>query len=202
MSTRVVILPPVPALLPSYRGRTDPVTELRNACRKAVRWLVEGGVSPVSALADAPDQAARLRGVEVPLGIRVARALLDEAQYRPGIQHTDVPTHSDRRLLVLANGSGCRSEKAPGHLDPRSFAFDERIETALAEGDAGGLAGLDAGLGRDLLATGIEPLRQLGAMRLDVETAELLYADDPYGVRYWVTTWLCGRAAGSEPQVR
>jgi hypothetical protein len=192
MSTRVVILPPVPALLPSYLGRTDPVTELRNACRKAVTWLVEGGVSPVSALADAPDRAARLRGVEVPLGLRVARALLDEVQYRQEIQHIDAPTDSDRRLLVLANGSGCRSEKAPGHLDPRSFAFDERIETALAEGDSAALAGLDAGLGRDLLATGIEPLRQLGAMRLDVATADLLYADDPYGVRYWVTTWLCG----------
>jgi hypothetical protein len=192
MSTRVVILPPVPALLPSYLGRTDPVAELRDACRRAVTWLVEGGGSPVSALADAPGQAARLRGIEVPLGLRVARALLDEAQFRQEIRHTDAPTHSDRRLLVLANGSGCRSEKAPGHLDPRSFAFDERIETALAEGDSAALAGLDAGLGRDLLAAGIEPLRQLGAMRLDVATAELLYADDPYGVRYWVTTWLCG----------
>ena len=190
--TRVVILPPVLALLPSCVGRTDPVIELRNACRKAITWLVEGGVSPVTVLADAPDQAAQIRGVEVPLGIRVARSLLGEADYRQEIRHTEAPTHGERRLLVLANGSGCRSEKAPGHLDPRSFAYDERIETALAEGDSAGLAHLDAQLGRDLLAAGIEPLRQLSALGLEVDTADLLYADDPYGVRYWVTTWLCG----------
>ena len=189
---RIVILPPVPALLPSCLGRTDPVLDLRNACRKAITWLLEGDVAPVTVLADAPDQAARSRGVEVPLGIRVARALLDEAGHRQEIRHTDAPTPGERRLLVLANGSGCRSEKAPGHLDPRSFAYDERIETALAEGDSAGLAHLDAELGRGLLAAGIESLRQLGAMRLDVETADLRYADDPYGVRYWVTTWLCG----------
>jgi hypothetical protein len=190
---RVVILPPVPALLPAYLGRIDPVAGLRNACRKAIGWLLDGCVSPLGALADAPDPVARLRGVEVPLGIRVARSLLDEAGYAGELRHhTDTSARGGQRLLVLANGSGCRSEKAPGHLDPRSFAFDQRIETALAEGDSAGLAGLDAGLGRDLLATGIEPLRQLGAMRLDVETADLLYADDPYGVRYWVTTWLCG----------
>jgi hypothetical protein len=191
--SRVVILPPVPALLPSYLGRIDPVTELRNACREAIRWLLDGCVSPIGALADAPDPVARLRGVEVPLGIRVARSLLDEAGYgRKLHHHTDSSARDERRLLVLANGSGCRSEKAPGHLDPRSFAFDERIETALAEADSASLACLDAGLGHELLAIGIESLRQLGAMRLNVERADLLYADDPYGVRYWVTTWLCG----------
>ena len=188
---RVAIVPPVPALLPSYLGRIDPVTELRSACRTAIAWLLDGCVSPVVVLADAPDPIARLRGVEVPLGIRVARGLLDEADYGRELHHRIAPAPSDRRLLVLANGSGCRSEKAPGHLDPRSLAFDERIETALAEGDCAGLACLDAELGRDLLAVGIEPLRKLGELRLDVDTADLLYADDPYGVRYWVTTWQC-----------
>jgi hypothetical protein len=189
VSIRVVILPPVPALLPCYRGRIDPVADLRSACRKAITWLVDDGVSPVSALADAPDRAARLRGVEVPLGMRVARTLLDEVGYTRELRHADAPAHHDRRLLVLANGSGRRSDKAPGHLDPRSFAYDQRIETALAEGDSAGLARLDAELGRDLLAAGIEPLRQLGEMRLKVQAAALLYADDPYGVRYWVATW-------------
>jgi len=195
MSIRVVVLPPVPALLPVYRGRVDPVGELRDACRKAILWLVEDGDSPVAVLADPPDQAARRRGVEVPVGLRVARSLLDEAEYGPGVRHVDAPVAGDGRLLVLANGSGCRSEKAPGHLDPRSFAFDERIEAALAEGDPAGLADLDAGLGGDLLAAGIEPLRQLGALGLQVETAELSYAADPYGVRYWVASWLCRSAA-------
>jgi len=153
----------------------------------------------VAVLADPPDQAARRRGVEVPIGVRVARGLLAEAEYSPGVRPADVPAASDRRLLVLANGSGCRSEKAPGHLDPRSFAFDERIEAALAEGDPASLADLDAGLGGDLLATGIEALRQLGALGLRVETAELSYAADPYGVRYWVASWLCRSVAVEGP---
>ena len=186
MTERIAVLPPVPALLPANLGRIDPVAELRNACRKAITWLVDGGDgAPVVVLADS---AHRLHGIEVPLGLRVARSLLGEVG--TGARLADAPAPGDRRLLVLANGSGSRSEKAPGHLDPRSFAFDELVEKALAAGDPGALARLDPELGRDLLAAGIEPLRQLGALRPEVETAELLYADDPYGVRYWVATWL------------
>jgi hypothetical protein len=187
MTLRVAVVPPVPALLPGYLGRVDPVAELRTACHQAVAWLTDGDVShPVAVLADPPDEAARLRGVRVPLGLRVARAVLGGMDARP----VDVPGPLDRRLLVLANGSACRTEKAPGHLDPRSVAFDDRIETALATGDPTTLAGLDAALGRDLLATGIEPLRRLGAMGPTVREADLRYAADPYGVRYWVATWL------------
>jgi hypothetical protein len=186
---RVVVVPPVPALLPDYRGHIDPVADLRGACGAAVAWLVDGG-SGVTVLADPLDEAARRRGVEGPLGVRVARSLLEEAKYDGEIDLTGAAAGAGR-LLVLANGSGCRSEKAPGHLDPRSFAFDERIETALAGGNSAALAGLDAALGRDLLAAGIEPLRQLGGLRLDVEVAALHYAGDPYGVRYLVATWQC-----------
>jgi len=186
MSTRVVVLPPVPALLPAYVGRVDAVEELRNACRKAIGWLLDDCAAPLVALADP-------HGSEVPLGIRVARSLLDEAGYEGEI-HRHAGTSAPGGLLVMANGSGSRSAKAPGHLDPRSFPFDEQIETALAEGDPAGLADLDVALGRDLLASGIEPLRQLGAMRPEVEAADLSYADDPYGVRYWVATWLCESA--------
>lgn len=189
-TTRVVVLPPVPALLPANLGRVDPVAELRKACREAVAWLTDGDAAGVTVLADPLDEAARRHGVEVPLGVRVARSLLDRE-----FGFAAAPAPGDRRLLVLANGSGCRTEKAPGHLDTRSFAFDERIEAALAAGDAATLAGIDAGLGRELLAAGIEPLRRLGAARPAVESADLLYADDPFGVRYWVATWLCGTAA-------
>ena len=191
MTTRVAILPPVPALLPDYLGRVDPIIKLREACRTAVSWLVDGCGSPVIVLADEPDAVTRSRGVDVPLGVRVAHCLLEEATYRQELRHGDAAGPGDRRLLVLANGSACRRERAPGHLDPRSFAFDELIENALADGDPESLASLDTEVGRDLLAAGIEPLRRLGSLRPCVEAANLLYADDPYGVRYWVATWLC-----------
>jgi hypothetical protein len=186
-----VVVPPVPALLPAYLGRVDPVAELRAACRTAVRWLVDGAPSPVIVLADEPDSAARSRGVEVSLGVRVARSLLADVGYEQEIRTAGGGVSCEPRLLVLANGSARRGEKAPGHLDPRSFGFDERVETALAEGDPAGLATLDPELGHDLLAVGVEPLRQLGAAQHRVETANLLYAGDPYGVRYWVATWRC-----------
>jgi hypothetical protein len=187
MTARVVILPPLPALLPSRQGRVDPIAGLRGACHQAIAWLLDNDDSPVAVLTDPPDDAARRRGIDVPLGLRVAGALLGETP----IRLVDSPGPLDRRLLVLANGSACRSEKAPGHLDPRSFPYDEHIEKALAGGDSAALAALDPALGRELLAAGIEPLRKVGALRPAVETADLLYADDPYGVRYWVATWLC-----------
>jgi hypothetical protein len=126
----------------------------------------------------------------VPLGVRVAHALLPpEAR----IRHVQAPTPADRRLLVMANGSACRGEKAPGHLDERSFAYDERIEKALAGGDSATLAEIEP----DLLAAGIPQLRRLGAAALAVRAADVLYAGDPYGVRYWVVTWDCYQVTGS-----
>jgi hypothetical protein len=187
---RVVVLPPIPALLPAYRSRVDPVPELRAACRAAVAWLVAAGIGPVAVLADQPDEAMRARGVDVSLGLRVARHLLAEAGHPGPVD--DAAAGKAPLLLVLANGSSRRGPKAPGHLDPRSFDFDSAIEKALADGDPAGLTMIDADLGGDLLAAGIEPLRRLGSMCPGMPEAHLRYAGDPYGVRYWVATWLLG----------
>ena len=85
MTTRVVVLPPVPALLPANLGRVDPVADLRKACREAVAWLTDGGASPVTVLADPLDDAARRRGVRTPLGVRVALSLLHDGKRHPDI---------------------------------------------------------------------------------------------------------------------
>jgi hypothetical protein len=176
----------VPALLPEYVGRVDAVAELREACRAAVGWLVAGATSVTVLSSGGPDAAARARGISTPLGTRVARHLLDEAGYTGAVSSAP-----GDRLLVLANGSARRGVKAPGHLDPRSFPFDEHLETALAEGDSAALSTLDVDLGRELLASGIEQLRTLGGLGRPVDEARLSYAADPYGVRYWVATWSC-----------
>ena len=60
----------VPALLSAYSGRTDPVAELRSACRQAAAWL---GAARV--VCDPVDEAARQRGVRVPLGVRIVESL-------------------------------------------------------------------------------------------------------------------------------
>ena len=160
MSTRVVLVPGVLALLPEHASLVDPVADLRAACHAAVAWL---GTS-VSVLGD-------------PQGRRVGEHLLATTP-RGG---------DDPSYLVVGNGSARRSEKAPGHLDERSFAFDEALGSALR---AGRLDGLDLSLADDLLAS-VEGVRGLAGI-LDGSPAEVLHDADPYGVQYWVMRWTCG----------
>ena len=89
----------------------------------------------------------------------------------------------------MANGSACRSERAPGHLDERAAAFDEELGAALAAGDTAALARLDLALGDELLASGLRGLAGLSGMRVAEATVD--HADDPFGVMYWVVRWQC-----------
>src|SRR5690606_40923793 len=62
-------------------------------------------------------------------------------------------------VVVVANGSARRGEKAPGHLDERSFDFDAGIDKALRDGDGTALTAVDAALAVDLLADRSEERR-------------------------------------------
>ncbi|WP_162799397.1 hypothetical protein [Nocardioides sp. 616] len=163
---RVVVVPPVPALLPEHASLADPVADLRAACLAAVAQLG----STVEVLA------------EDDLGCRVGEWLLAARDSADG---------EGPDLLVLANGSARRSEKAPGHLDERAADFDAELGDLLARGDVAGLARLDLDLARELLATGVEGLAALAARGLTVETATVEHAGDPFGVKYWVVRWTC-----------
>ncbi len=169
---RVVVVPPVPALLPEYAGRVDPVADLRAAATSAVAWLVEGAHG-VRIVAD---------GIQAE---RIGRHLLDTADP----SRIGAGSQADDPVLVLANGSARRTEKAPGHLDDRAAAFDDALGVALAAGDTDALAALDRTLATELWASGTDGLRALGG--LVVEEAVVDYADDPYGVAYWVVRWTC-----------
>ena len=188
MSLAVAVVPPVPALLPAYAGRTDPVADLRSACSEAVRWLVAAGPPRVGVVCDplAPDALAR--GVRTSLAERVGRELLRGASY-DGQVVLDVT--SVDHVLVLANGSARRRETAPGHLDDRAFGFDDLVRAALASGDPDLLRGLDAELGDELLAAGVRGLRAMAERLGGGCTARLLHDADPFGVQYWVATWAC-----------
>lgn len=160
---KAILLPPVPALLSAYSGRTDPVAELRSACRQAAAWL---GAARV--VCDPVDEAARQRGVRVPLGVRIVESL--------GIEID--PTSND--LVVVASGSAMRTEKAPGHFDPRAEQFDAAIDAAIRTGQ--GFDQIDHLLGDLLLAQGLRGLASLP----DRSRVQVDYADAPYGVTYWV----------------
>lgn len=159
---RVVLVPGALALLPSYGGIEDAVADLRAACLDAVRWL--GAEPHVVAGAQGARVAASLTGVSR-LPSRLA------------------PQPPKGGVLVVANGSAKRSEKAPGHLDDRAVAFDNALRAALLAGD---LRGLDQALAQELWAD-VDSLVRLGQeMDVDPASVQVDYDDDPYGVQYWV----------------
>ncbi|WP_329174030.1 class III extradiol dioxygenase subunit B-like domain-containing protein [Streptomyces sp. NBC_01477] len=93
-------------------------------------------------------------------------------------------------LLVMGDGSACRSVKAPGYLDERAEGFDAAVGAALAAADIEALAGLDAELAQQLQAAGRAPWQLLaGAARGTGLGGQLLYEAAPYGVGYVVAAW-------------
>ncbi len=94
-------------------------------------------------------------------------------------------------LVVLADGTPCRRESgSPVRYDPRAVGFDQALLAALRAGDFAALTGLDASLARDLQVAGYLPLQVLAAAIPHPSSAEVSYADDPFGVFYVVARWL------------
>jgi hypothetical protein len=165
---RVVVVPSTLALLPDYASLDDPITELRTSVLAAVDWLVDAG--PAEVLAATP--AAERIGAHL-LGAR---------------------SGSGAGLLVVANGSARRTEKAPGHFDERAAAFDKEIGAALAAGDPSALARIDVALAEELWAPDAPAFVQLASVGEvgEVDEVDVDYDDDPFGVQYWVVRWECG----------
>ncbi len=148
-------------------------------------------------------------GPPLPLPLGLGARLLDEAGYSgPRLLqsvHSGEPavaclrlgaglrTMSDRvGLLVMADGSACRSLRAPGYLDPRAAAFDAVIADAVRSGDLAPLRAMDADLARELLVASRPGWQVLaGAMPGRAASTEVLYEADPFGVFYLVA-WLAG----------
>ncbi|MEU5645819.1 class III extradiol dioxygenase subunit B-like domain-containing protein [Streptomyces milbemycinicus] len=93
-------------------------------------------------------------------------------------------------LLVMGDGSACRSLKAPGYLDERAAGFDADVARALGAADVGALAALDEELAAELKVAGRAPLQVLaGAGEGAALKGELRYEAAPYGVGYFVAMW-------------
>ena len=84
-------------------------------------------------------------------------------------------------MLLVGNGSAMRSEKAPGHLDERAAGFDAALLAWLR----GTGSAPDAVLARELWAD----VDALLAWEHGFTEPDVLYDDDPFGVRYWVLAW-------------
>ncbi|NUK01047.1 hypothetical protein HRW18_08925 [Streptomyces lunaelactis] len=93
-------------------------------------------------------------------------------------------------LLVMGDGSACRTLKAPGYLDERAADFDREAARALGAADVEALKALDVSLAYELKAAGRAPWQVLGGAADGAGLAgQLLYEDAPYGVGYFVAAW-------------
>lgn len=142
----------------------------------------------------------------LPLSVGLGARLLDQAGYRGRRMLQSVAENestakcaalgarlvmeSDRlALLVMADGSARRNRKAPGYLDERSVPFDAAVEGAIRSGDVAALLALDAGVARELMATGRASLQVLaGALDGTPCSTQVRYRDDPFGVAYLVAS--------------
>ncbi|MFE6547586.1 class III extradiol dioxygenase subunit B-like domain-containing protein [Streptomyces sp. NPDC057746] len=93
-------------------------------------------------------------------------------------------------LLVMGNGSACRTLKAPGYLDERAAGFDAQVAHALGDADVAALRALDVEPARELKACGRAPWQILAGAAVGADlSGALLYDDAPYGVGYFVAAW-------------
>ncbi|MFF2848614.1 class III extradiol dioxygenase subunit B-like domain-containing protein [Streptomyces sp. NPDC058001] len=146
-------------------------------------------------LLDRAGWSGPVRGVQVPDGMERAANAATGA---------DLARLADRvGLLVMGDGSARRSLKAPGYLDERAAEVDARIAAALIAADVGAdvdvdldvdsgdfLAALDADLARDLMISGRSPWQVLRGASTGDLTGRLLYDEAPYGVGYFVVSWV------------
>lgn len=189
----------------------------------AVRRLVDDAPARVLVVgSDAPPAPAdeRAGGSLSPHGIDVTAGgpngglglahtigawLLDEAGWtgsRVYVHEVHASDLDDAAVLVMADGSARRSERAPGHLDDRAEPFDATIAAALADGDADALGGIDLELADSLLCAGAQAWRMVGdavSARLHATEgapvdgsgveARLHLDDAPLGVGWFVAEW-------------
>ncbi|MEV6792323.1 class III extradiol dioxygenase subunit B-like domain-containing protein [Streptomyces sp. NPDC051320] len=103
----------------------------------------------------------------------------------------DLAASADRlAVLVMGDGSACRTLKAPGYLDERAADFDAAAARALGAADLPALRALDAPLAHELKAAGRAPWQVLAGAAEGAELGgRLLYEDAPYGVGYIVAVW-------------
>jgi hypothetical protein len=97
--------------------------------------------------------------------------------------------HDRVALLVMGDASARRTEKAPGHLDPRAADYDAAVEAALASGPAA-VRELDGELAGALLVAGWPAWQVLAAAAGSRSwRAAVRHAAAPYGVGYIVAEW-------------
>ena len=192
MITDVVIVPGAPLLLPEYQGRVAAVPGLLESCVGVLREAV--GSAHHVGVVHATDREAR--STKPAIGLRVADHLLAATHQAFEVEHVavawdasvqecltlgrELESGAGTTLLVVGDGSARRTEKAPGHLDPRAADVDDAIVAAISGAADGGLERLlelDPEVCAELLVAGRAPLQVLAAAVSSDPTPALASAD-------------------------
>lgn len=147
------------------------------------------------------DGPARNGAVGLSLPHALGAWLLDEAGFvgqRLGLtadpDTSTVPlalTRGRWALLVMGDGSARRTERSPCWYDPDAIPFDDLVCAALTAGEAQSLLDLDAPVGDRLMASGVPAWRRAGTLLAGPSmSAQLHYAEAPFGVFYVVASWV------------
>ncbi len=202
---RVAISAACAGRLPVLLG-AGPVSRIHSP--QARGSLAAFGVPGEIALRAGADGADTAAPVELPLSLTVGAWLVcdalgpasgarafsvgpDFATSRAAAACGELVAGSDVALVVLADGSARRSTSAPGYLDERASGFDAAVAAALAGGDGAELQRLDDQLGTELLAGGLPAWHAAGALLAGRRfQARVDYDAAPFGVGYFVATWL------------
>jgi hypothetical protein len=158
------------------------------------------------------DMAVGLNGpadgaVELPLSLTVGAELVEDAigdaVARAAVSVDAVSDEDADRLLramtadgrvglvVMGDGSARRTTAAPGYLDERAIPFDDAVAKALGDGDAYALEDIDPELAAQLLVASAPAWRAAGRLlRNSRFEAELHSYEAPFGVAYFVATWV------------
>ncbi|MCX4094976.1 hypothetical protein [Nocardia sp. alder85J] len=99
---------------------------------------------------------------------------------------TDPGTHG---VLVVADGAATLSTAAPGYLDERAAAVQERLDAALSAGDRTALAALDPSLCAELEISGRAAFQLLAGLFDADPKVDTRYCAAPFGVAYHVSIW-------------
>lgn len=197
---QAAIVPMSPLLFRHLSGAADPVPGLREQAVRAVQDVIAEATDvlvlcPVGgreAPADwhDPSGASTSRGS---LAAQVGEHLLALAGCALPATYAVVPGEVPEpgpgtALVVLGDGAAARSQPAPGHIDERSFPYDDLVASLLADGDGDGLTRLDASLGAELMATGRHSWPVLGRL-VRAADAELRHREDPFGLTSFVAVW-------------
>lgn len=217
MIVGAAFVPQTPLLVPEVaQGAAAELAELLDACRTALgrlaaaeRWLILGSADRTVAFGAGAQGSLAGFGVDLqvtlaagdgagqlPASLTVGTWLLhDTLGDRRGTTALacgpapaePVPVVGATALLVVGDGSACRSEKAPGYLDERAAPFDAGVARALRSGEPRSLS-VD---GADEVLCAGAPAWAAAGRHLAPATydAELLYDAAPYGVGYFVAVW-------------